>query len=451
MRRHKITHITPGGIGESLGLEAGDFLLEIDGHTVHDVFDYRMMIQAEELTVLIEKEGELWELDIEKDAGRDLGLTFESPLMDEIRLCRNRCVFCFIDQQPPGLRGSLYVKDDDPRLSFLHGNYITLTNINEAETERIARYHLSPLRISVHTTNAALRCKMMGNPNAGNLFAALERFNNAGIEMHFQAVICKGINDGTLLDETIKKLLAYKPGAASLAVVPAGLTKHRHGLAPVAPLTAGDALAVIAQIEAWQKKCRARYGSAFVYAADEWYILADLPVPGYKSYGGFPQLDNGVGMLALFKRGFEKGMKTVGAAHTRELLKKFDQNVNIGVVTGAAAFRFMRGLAESFIKRYKNMQIQVFSIVNDFFGEAVTVSGLLTGGDVIRQMQGKCGGLDVLFLPRNAFREGTEIMPDGVTRGELADALGADVRIGSADGEVFCKELLFVQTSVNKV
>ena len=417
MRRHKITAITPESIGESLEIEAGDFLLEIDGQAIGDVFDYRMAVQSEVLTVLVEKgaDGELWELDIEKDEDEDLGLIFETPLMDAVRTCQNKCIFCFVEQQPPGLRDSLYVKDDDVRMSFLHGNYVTLTNVTEGEIKRITRYHLSPLRISVHTTDGALRCRMMGNKKAGRLLSVLERFNQAGIEMHFQAVICKGFNDGEKLDETIKGLLALRPGAASLAVVPAGLTRHRAGLAPLEGFTAADANAVITQVENRQKKCRQQYGTAFVFAADEWYVLAGRAVPDFEAYEDFPQLDNGVGVMALFARG---GLQSLGGYQS------------VGLVTGTAAYGFMCGLARAYEKKHPAVRVQVFEVVNDFFGHSVTVSGLLTGGDVIAQMQGKCGGLEVLFLPENAFRAETEVMLDGTTRGELEAALGVAVRIG---------------------
>jgi putative radical SAM enzyme (TIGR03279 family) len=329
------------------------------------------------------------------------------------------------------------VKDDDVRLSFLHGNYVTLTQTDEAEIERIARYHLSPLRISVHTADAALRCKMMGNTKAGGVFAALERFNQAGIEMHFQAVICKGINDEAKLDETIEKLLSYKPGAASLAVVPAGLTRYREGLATFSQFAKNDARRVIEQVERWQEKNRERYGSAFVYAADEWYILAGRNVPVYDEYEGFPQLDNGVGMLASFEREFSKEMED-----SKQRGLETGTKTGIGIVTGAAAFAFMSRLAQRFEAVHTNVKINVFRIDNRFFGETVTVSGLLTGGDVAEQMRGKCGGLGAVFLPRNAFRAGTETMLDGVTRGELEKTLRVRVIIGSTDGAEFCKELL---------
>jgi putative radical SAM enzyme (TIGR03279 family) len=439
-KRKKITTVTQGSIAESLEIEPGDFLLSIDGAEIQDVFDYRMAAASEELALLIEKggasvaAGEEWELDIEKDEDEDLGLTFETPLMDEVRTCQNRCIFCFIDQQPQGLRDSLYVKDDDVRLSFLHGNYVTLTNISDAEVRRIARLRLSPLRISVHTTDLTLRCKMTGNKNANRLAAQLKRFVKANITMHFQAVICKGWNDGAVLDDTIGQLLAYRPQAKSLAIVPAGLTKHRESLAPLEAFLPHEATEIITQIEKWQKICRAKYNTAFVYAADEWYILANQPPTPANENDDFPQLENGVGLCALFEKEFTQNQPT----------RRSTQIKNIGIATGTAAAGFMGKLLYLFAKRHQNAKFRLFPIVNHFFGESVTVSGLLTGKDVIEQLQNKCSGLDVLFLPANAFRSGTEIMLDNTTRAQLEAALGVPVSIGSADGHEFVSQLIDV-------
>jgi putative radical SAM enzyme (TIGR03279 family) len=454
MHKHIITAVSPDSIGASLELEAGDFLLEINGKEIGDVFDYRMAVQTEKLILLIEKSGgELWELDIEKDEDEDLGLAFETPLMDEIRSCYNQCIFCFIDQQPPGQRDSLYIKDDDPRLSFLHGNYITLTNADEGEIKRLADYHLSPLRLSVHTVDPDLRCKMTGNKNAGNLFKALEVFNRAGIEMHFQTVLCKGINDGAKLDETIEGLLKYKPGAASLAVVPAGLTRYREGLTALEGFTPEDARTVIKQVKKWQRKCRGWYGSSFVFAADEWYVFAEWELPGCGEYEDFPQLDNGVGMLALFIEQNRKAAKRAKRVPVDSDTCGFE--VKIGLVTGAAAYDFINKLAMEFEAHHPNVKIKVFKIENRFFGESVTVSGLLMGGDVIQQLQGLCDGLAVLFLPQNAFRAGTETMLDGITREGLEKALNVNVCIGNADGGEFYSELMqavkFAKPPTNKV
>ncbi|MCL2363659.1 MAG: DUF512 domain-containing protein [Defluviitaleaceae bacterium] len=463
-RKHRITAVTPDSIADQLEIAAGDFLMEIDGTHVDDVFDYRMAIASEELTLLIEKaDGELWELEIEKDEDEDLGLEFESALMDDVRICRNRCIFCFVDQQPPGLRDSLYIKDDDVRLSFLHGNYVTLTNIDEAEVARIARYHLSPLRISVHTTDADLRCQMTGNPHAGKLFSALEAFNAAGIQMHFQAVICKSYNDGAQLDKTISGLLQYRPGAQSLAIVPAGTTRHRDDLAALAPLTPGDALRVIRQVEAWQVKCLAQIGTRFVYAADEWYVLAELPAPDAAANEDFPQLENGVGLCALFAEEFADGLCTASPSHatdqsrTSQLPNTTNQprslpppTVRVGIITGIAAADCMRGLAARFMEHHPHSpcEITIYPIRNDFFGDSVTVSGLLTGQDVINQLAPIWNQLNppqAIFLPANAFRADTEDMLDGLTRTDVEAALGIPVYIGSADGAIFANQLLLAQ------
>ena len=330
------------------------------------------------------------------------------------------------------------------RLSFLHGNYVTLTNTDDAEIARIARYHLSPLRISVHTTDAALRVQMTGNPHAGKLYTALEAFNEAGIQMHFQAVICKGYNDGTQLDKTISDLLQYQPSAQSLAIVPAGTTRHREGLAALEPFTPGDALRIIKQVEAWQEKCLTQIGTRFVYAADEWYVLAGLPAPNAATSEDFPQLENGVGLCALFAKEFADGL-------ARMHITAPSPAKRIGIVTGTAAADFMRGLAAQFMDSFKTQaiptppEIHVYPIRNDFFGASVTVSGLITGTDVINQLVAICHQLNppqVLFLPANAFRTDTEDMLDGLTRAQVEAALGIPVFIGSADGGIFANQLL---------
>jgi NifB/MoaA-like Fe-S oxidoreductase len=436
-----------------MGIVCGDFLLSINGDTVRDVLDYRFRISDESLLVEIEKaNGEIWELDIEKDADEDLGLEFKHSLMSHTKHCGNHCVFCFVDQQPKGLRPSLYVKDDDPRLSFLLGNYVTLTNLGQAEMKRLAGYHLSPLCISVHTADLDLREKMMGTPKARNLFNALDIFYEAGIDMHFQVVLCKGLNDGAQLDYTIEKLLQFAPRAKSLSVVPSGLTKHREGLYPLTPWTKDDARTVIAQVE--------EYPPGFVYLSDEWYVLAEMPLPAYAHYGEFPQLDSGVGSMRLFEREFYKGLRQVKCPCARKdapaglvdrLLLRLacrkgrpgNKKNNIGIVTGVAAGQFMRGLAAQFMKRFPHVKITVYVVENVFFGPTVTVSGLLAGQDVIGQLKEKVQGLDMLFLPENAFRAGVKqkIMLDGVTKEALEKALGVAVKVGSADGVVFCKQL----------
>ncbi|MCL2372369.1 MAG: DUF512 domain-containing protein [Defluviitaleaceae bacterium] len=449
MITHKIQKIAEESIAQELGVEPGDFLLSIDGAEIKDVLDYRFMMQSDFLTVEIEKaDGEIWELEIEKEPEDDLGLEFEQPLMSEARVCCNKCVFCFVDQQPPGLRDTLYVKDDDARLSFLMGNYATLTNVSYEEVRRLAWYHLSPLRISVHAADMDLRCKMMGSQRAAWLFDALEAFNAAGIEMHFQAVVCKGLNDGAALDYTIERLGQVTPSGASLAIVPVGLTGNRDGCFPLEAFSPADSAQVIRQVEGWQDKFREVRGSSFVFLADEWYVLAGLPLPALDIYEDFPQLDNGVGVVRLFEEEFLAGLEEDSVGRNLrptdvetdiEASHAVSRNCHppgaIGVVTGVAAAKFIRGLAGRFMEVNPGVEVRVFSIENHFFGENVTVSGLLVGQDVIAQLAGKLDGVGVIFLPQNAFRANTEDMLDGTTRQQLEEALNVSVEIGSSDGE----------------
>jgi len=449
MNSHEIKSVAPGSIADELGLEAGDKLVSIDGERICDILDYRFKVQSEHIVLEVEKRwgrtgargyvrrtkrtfANTTEIHkIAKDPDEDLGLYFVQPLMSPSRVCCNKCVFCFVDQQPPGLRDSLYVKDDDARLSFLMGNYVTLTNLSAAEVRRLANYHLSPLRMSVHAADLDLRCKMMGTKKAENLFVALEEFNRAGITMHFQIVLCKGLNDGHHLDYTIERLAALQPGAASLTVVPAGLTKHRQGLFLLQPFSREDAAAVVSQVEAWQFRFKKERGSSFVFLSDEWYVLLGQNLPDYAHYEDFPQLDNGVGMLALFEHEFNRAyLRSSGSGAAR-----------MGIVTGRAAADFMQRLARNFEVKHPNTKITIYAIDNEFFGSGVTVSGLLTGADITRQLQCKLENIDALLLPQNAFRFGTEDMLDGITRGQLAATLGVPVHIGDSDGGVFYEQL----------
>ncbi|MCL1845828.1 MAG: DUF512 domain-containing protein [Defluviitaleaceae bacterium] len=465
--KHKIAEILPESIAFETGIEPGDFLISINGEKIRDVLDYRFAVQSEELLLEIEKAscgvnatgaepdfappgeedwgspphcGEIWEIEIEKDGDEDLGMVFARPLMDETRRCVNKCIFCFIDQQPPDLRDSLYIKDDDVRLSFLHGNYVTLTNLSDAEIRRIAGYHLSPLKISVHAADTDLRKKMMGcgSRAAENLFKTLQIFGDAGIKMHFQAVICKGVNDGKYLDETISALRRVR-GAESLAIVPAGITRHREGLFPLEQFTAFEAKKILETVRAAQKICRAETGTNFVFASDEWYVLSGEELPLYEDYEDFPQLDNGVGMLRIFEREFNFRLREHVSSRTCASGAQCAQK--IGIITGQAAEKFMRRLADTFESANPGTKITIHAVKNNFFGENITVSGLLTGTDIIAQLKGNITA-HALFLPQNAFRQATETMLDGVTRAELADALGVPVHIGSADGGEFFKSMI---------
>jgi len=442
MKQHKIISTSKNSIAWEMKVEPGDILLSIDGQEIKDILDYRFLIADESIIVELQKpNGEIWELEIEKDSDDDLGLFFSPESMGEDRRCANACIFCFVDQQPPGLRESLYVKDDDPYQSFALGNYITLTNLESEDIDQIIKYRLSPMRISVHAGDMSLRRMMMGSIRAGYLFKILERFLEAGIDMHFQVVLCKGINDEAQLDNTIERLLALGDRAQSLAVVPVGLTQYREGLYPLERFTPDDARAVIVQVEGWQSRLLKERGCRFVFLADEWYVLAGVQVPVYDEYEGFPQLDNGVGMMALFETEFLSALKKIGSSCMRRVgIQPPSQAV--GLVTGQAAEAFMGKLATKFTQTYPDTAITIHAIQNDFYGSEITVSGLLTGQDIINQLKEKCEGLDILFLPGNAFRSGSDEMLCGTTLGDISKALGVNAIKGSADGGEFCEQLI---------
>ena len=319
--RHIIRSVEDGSIAWELGVEPGDCLISINDKEIEDVFDYHYLVNDEELVLLIEKpDGEEWELEIEKDYEEDLGIEFEQGLMDEYRSCRNKCMFCFIDQMPKGMRETLYFKDDDSRLSFLQGNYITLTNMSDHDIDRIVQYHLEPINISFHTTNPELRCKMLHNRFAGDALKKVQTLYEGGITMNGQIVLCKGINDGEELERSIRDMTAYLPHLQSVSVVPVGLTKFRDGLYPLEPFTKEEAKEVLAIIHRWQKKIYEEYGTHFIHAGDEWYILAGEEMPEEERYDGYLQLENGVGTTRLLQNEFQEAFEQlsgdeIGRAH----------------------------------------------------------------------------------------------------------------------------------------
>ena len=307
--RHIIREVEAGSIAEELELAPGDELLSINGQEIEDVFDYHYLVNDEYIEVLVQKaDGEQWELEVEKDYEEDLGIVFENSLMDEYRSCSNHCVFCFIDQMPPGMRETLYFKDDDSRLSFLQGNYVTLTNMSDHDIDRIIHYHLGPINISFHTTNPELRCKMLHNRFAGDIFPKVQRLYEAGIEMNGQIVLCKGLNDGKELERSIEELAKYLPHLKSVSVVPVGLSKYRDGLYPLQSFGKEDAENVISLIETWQKRLYEEYGLHFIHASDEWYLTAGRKLPPEERYDGYLQLENGVGMLRLLENEVEEAV-----------------------------------------------------------------------------------------------------------------------------------------------
>lgn len=428
-----ISEVYKGSIAEEAGIEAGDSLISINGSNIVDVFDYRFMISEEALLLEIQKkDGSILRVDIEKDESEDIGLCFENPLLDEEKSCRNKCVFCFIDQLPSGMRQTLYYKDDDARLSFLFGNYVTMTNMGQDDIDRIIKYHMSPVNVSVHTTNPELRVKMLNNRFAGDILAKMKAFSDSGIILNAQIVLCKGINDGEELERTLTDLSTLMPMLNSISIVPVGLTRYRDGLPVLAPIDSVSAMEVILQVEKWQQYFLEKTGSRRVYLSDEWYLMSGTPLPDYNHYEDFPQIENGVGMTAMFVDEFKQALSS---EETRPV------NRVVSVATGALAAGYISNLAQLAESHFPGLKIIIHNIENLFFGNTVTVTGLLTGNDIKNQLLGKHIG-EVLLLPSNMFRAGTDIFLDDMELRELEAALQVQVLKVETDGSEFLKALL---------
>lgn len=446
-KKHIIDKIEPGSIAEEMELEPGDALISINGKEIDDVFDYHYLIHDEYLEVLIEKaDGEPWELEIEKDYDEDLGIVFENGLMDDYKSCHNKCIFCFIDQMPKGMRETLYFKDDDSRLSFLQGNYVTLTNMKEKDLNRIIEYKLAPINISVQTTNPELRCKMLNNRFAGDALKKIDMLYEGGIEMNGQIVLCKGVNDGEELERSIRDLTKYLPYMESVSVVPVGLSKHREGLYPLEPFTKEDAREVLATIHKWQDVCMESHGTHFIHASDEWYLLADMPLPEEDNYDGYIQLENGVGMIRLLLDEFAEALEILkGDIAAKDMLEEFLPDMEgqhtVSLATGRLMGPFLQEMAEQVMELLPNYRILVYPIRNDFFGENITVSGLLTGQDLKAQL----GELELgerVLLPCNLLRSGEEVFLDDMTLDELKSALQVEIDIVKSSGQDLLNAML---------
>lgn len=438
--RHIISKVLPQSIGEEMELTPGDELISINGQVIEDVFDYHYLVDDDYLELLVRKEnGEEWELEIEKDYGEDLGIEFENSLMDEYRSCRNNCIFCFIDQMPEGMRETLYFKDDDSRLSFLQGNYVTLTNMSDHDIDRIIQYHLAPINISFQTTNPQLRCKMLNNRFAGDIFPKVQRLYEAGIEMNGQVVLCKGINDGEELERTIKDLTRYLPHLKSVSIVPVGLSKYRDGLYPLEPFNKEDAERVLDMVHQWQEKLYPEYGLHFIHCSDEWYILAERELPREDQYDGYLQLENGVGMLRLLEEEVKEALLHSG----EESVKR-----QVSIATGRLAAPFIRKNVELVANVYKDLEVEVFPIRNDFFGEMITVSGLITGQDLIAQLKNQKLG-ERLLIPCNMLRAGENVFLDDITVETVEKELDIPVVVVDEDGASFVRALTQKEISKN--
>jgi len=432
---HLIKSVDPGSIAEEMELEPGDVLLTIDGDEIEDIFDYEYKINSEEITLLVRKKnGEEWELDIVNEY-QDLGITFENGLMSDYRSCRNKCIFCFIDQMPPGMRETLYFKDDDSRLSFLQGNYITLTNMKDKDIERIIRFKLAPINISVQTTNPELRCKMLHNRFAGEALQKIDRLYEADIPMNGQIVLCRGVNDGAELDRSIRDLTKYIPAMQSVSVVPVGLSKYRDGLYPLEPFTPEQLGDTIDLIEKWQK-IYAEHGIHFIHASDEFYMGAGRPLPEADRYDGYIQLENGVGMIRLMEEEIAEALEQLHPGEAGEVCPE-----EISIATGRLAAPYIEQYVERVCRQFPGKKVHVYAIRNDFFGERITVAGLITAKDLIAQLKEQPLG-SRLLLPSAMFRSGEETFLDDLTRTDVQNALQVPVDIVKSSGRDFVEAIL---------
>ena len=432
----KITDVERSSRAERHGIRAGDILISIDGNEIRDVLDYRFYLAEKRVELLLSRDGEEYTVTIKKGEYDDIGLDFETPLMDKKQTCKNGCIFCFIDQNPEGLRDSLYFKDDDSRLSFIHGNYITLTNMTDTDVARIVKMRFSPINISIHTTNPELRVKMMKNKRSGEVLKYLDAFKDAGISMCGQIVLCRGINDGNELLRSMNDLARYYPQMTSVAVVPAGLTKFRDKLFPLTDFTEAEAAEVIDMIDAFAEKHKAECGSRLIFAADEFYLKAKRPIPSADYYEDYPQIENGVGMIRSFADEAKMGIEDVS-----ELVSSFDGERTVSIVTGVASYEMISSLASGLEAICHGLKINVYKIINHFFGESITVSGLLTGKDIADQLSG-CELGDELLIPENSLRHGEDVFLCGMTTDELSESLGVRVLPTGSDGYEFVEAVL---------
>ena len=433
----KICGLEPNGIAARAGIRSGDVLERINGHEIRDVLDYRFYLTDTKVTLSLLRDGAPLEIRIKKQEYDDIGLEFETPLMDKKHSCANRCVFCFVDQLPKGMRETLYFKDDDDRLSFLHGNYVTLTNLKDADIERLITMHISPVNVSVHTTNPELRVKMMKNRRAGEVLAYLPRLAEAGIALCTQIVLCKGLNDGAELDRSMRDLAALHPALRSCAIVPVGLTKHREGLYPLELFSPEEAGAVIDQVNAFGDECLQKYGTRLFYCADEFYVKACRPLPTEDFYEDYSQIENGVGMLTSLASEFDFELD-----YLEDYLKDYRAPRTVSIATGAAAFDHISALCRKVEACVDGLTVHVYKIANHFFGETVTVAGLLTGKDVSEQLSGKDLGDELLF-PAVMLRADGDVFLDDMTPAKLSQKLGGiPVRACPSDGAEVLKALL---------
>ena len=433
-----IKQVEKDSIAHELGIEINDILVSIDDKPISDIFDYRFKTRNEYIEVLIQKQdGEEWLLEIDKDEDEDLGLDFANPLMDKERSCTNKCVFCFIDQNPKGMRETIYFKDDDSRLSFLDGNFVTLTNMKDDALERIISYRLSPINISVHATDPELRVAMLKNPRAALVMEHIKKFTDAELYTNFQIVLCKAINDNEHLDRSISDLSSFLPYGQGLSVVPIGITKHREGLTHVEAYTASECADIIDQVEVWQKKLLSIHGTRFVFLADEFYIKAGRALPDAESYEAYEHIDNGIGMMRSFIDEFDEAYNS--NLSSEPLVSE------VSVITSTGSYGYISDLC-SRLEASHGIKVNVYSIVNNFYGHNISVTGLLTGGDIISQLTGKALG-EKLLIPCNALKNSEDLLLDDVTIGDISASLGVRVVPVSIHGGEFLEAIIGTRES----
>ena len=435
----EITDVLAHSRAEKAGIRAGDILVSLNGNAITDVLDYRFYLADTHIDVELRRGEDTFTVSIDKGEYDDIGLDFATPLMDKKQRCENKCIFCFIDQLPRGLRESLYFKDDDSRLSFLHGNYITLTNLDENDVDRIINMHITPINVSVHTTTPELRIAMMKNKHAGKVLSYLDKFKNGGTHMRGQIVLCKGVNDGEELMRTMRDLEALYPAMDSVSIVPAGLTKFRDGLYPLEAYTKEECREVISMVTSFGDECKKKYGTRLFYPADELYIKGGLPLPDAEFYEDFTQIENGVGMIASLAEEF--GAELAFLPDYIEALG--DTQRTVSVATGAAAYEFIKRLCDKLNELCNSLKVNVYKINNNFFGEQITVSGLLTGKDIYEQLCGKELG-DALILPANTLRSEGDLFLCGMSKEELADKLSVSVDFSTDEGCDFVSKIFGV-------
>lgn len=427
-----ISYVEPGSLAEEAGIVPGDKLISINGHDFHDILEYRYLVSEYEVELEILKEnGDTEIISIENDY-EELGIEFKQGLIDTAQSCRNKCIFCFIDQLPKGMRETVYFKDDDTRLSFLQGNYVTLTNMTDEEIDRLIAMRISPINISVHTTNPQLRVTMLKNPNAAKIYDIMKKFADNEIFMNCQIVVCPGYNDKAELDRTINDMAALYPYVMSCSAVPVGLTRYRQGLCELKAFDKDAAYETVKQIESHQKKIRKKFGTNLIYASDEFYINAELPLPKPEEYDGFPQIENGVGLISSMQEEFDSAIK---------LIKKHDINRNIAIATGEIAYSFIKVLADRLTEKCRGLSITVYPIKNEFFGGGVNVSGLVTASDIIRTLKSE-PKYDALYIPGCMLRDGEDIFLDDITLSELENRLQMPVIPVMNDGYEFIEKIL---------